>query len=336
MALLMAFSYFFLVLCWLQTCSLCFATLDTLEQGKSLSVEKYLNHVLVSQNGVFSAGFFPVGDNAFCFAVWINKYAVLTVVWMANRDQPVNGRRSKLSLLKTGNLILLDAGPVTIWTTDNFAFPSSTTIAQYCPEVSSRYWPLAWLSNIQAGRTEYNTSRVAVLNSSGYFSSSDDFKFSSVDVGVKCLRRLTLDPDGNLRLYSLKRQMGDVLFRGNLALIHAKYMAFNGDMYLKLPKGTPFSGNILYKAARLDCPNEIPQRLNLTYAKSHDNESLKVLFFFATALGGLEMIFIFLGCYLMVRADREYEVAKQGYSLAATVFKRFNYADLKQQLMVSL
>ncbi|KAF2282983.1 hypothetical protein GH714_043632 [Hevea brasiliensis] len=76
------------------------------------------------------------------------------------------------------------------------------------PEVSSRYWPLAWLSNCQAGRTEYNSSRVAVLNSSGYFSSSDDFKFSSVDVGVKCLRRLTLDPDGNLRLYSLEETNG--------------------------------------------------------------------------------------------------------------------------------
>ncbi|CAI9281937.1 unnamed protein product [Lactuca saligna] len=37
---------------------------------------------------------------------------------MANRDVPVNGKRSKLSLLKTGNLVLIDADqPLPIWTT---------------------------------------------------------------------------------------------------------------------------------------------------------------------------------------------------------------------------
>jgi hypothetical protein len=40
---------------------------------------------------------------------------------MANRDQPVNGRHSKLSLLKTSDLILTDAGKFTVWATNTFS-----------------------------------------------------------------------------------------------------------------------------------------------------------------------------------------------------------------------
>ena len=69
---LMDISIFFLLLCLLQTLSLSSSnTLDNL-RGTSLSVEKPSDK-LVSENGEFSAGFFPVGDNAFCFAIWLNK-----------------------------------------------------------------------------------------------------------------------------------------------------------------------------------------------------------------------------------------------------------------------
>ena len=87
----------------------------------SLSVENQ-EDVITSPGGVFSAGFHPVGENAFCFAIWFTQNP--TVVWMANRDQPVNGKRSKLSLLKTGNLVLTDAGQLHVWSTNTFSsFP---------------------------------------------------------------------------------------------------------------------------------------------------------------------------------------------------------------------
>ena len=73
---------------------------------------------MISQNGIFSAGFHSVGVNAFCFAIWFNKLQSPTVVWMANRDHPVNGMHLKLSLLKTGNLILTDAGKFTVLATN--------------------------------------------------------------------------------------------------------------------------------------------------------------------------------------------------------------------------
>ncbi|TKY68989.1 putative receptor protein kinase ZmPK1 [Spatholobus suberectus] len=84
----------------------------------SLSVEKLKEDVIVSSpKGTFTAGFYPVGENAYCFAIWFTQ-PPHTVVWMANRDQPVNGKRSTLSLLKTGNLVLTDAGQFEVWSTN--------------------------------------------------------------------------------------------------------------------------------------------------------------------------------------------------------------------------
>ncbi|KAJ6693193.1 hypothetical protein OIU85_004002 [Salix viminalis] len=97
------------------------STVDRSSRASSLSVE-HADDVLTSRNGIFSAGFFPVGDNAYCFAVWFSEpYSEgnrTNIVWMANRDQPVNGRKSELSVLKSGNVIITDAGRFTVWSTD--------------------------------------------------------------------------------------------------------------------------------------------------------------------------------------------------------------------------
>ena len=244
------------------------STLDAMSKGTSLSIEK--PEVLISPNGVFFAGFYSVGDNAFCFAIWFSNSR--TVVWMANRDQPVNGKRSKLSLQKNGNILLTDAGKFTVWATntvslssvqlslyntgnlvlrnlegvilwESFDFPTDTLLPQQpltrntklvssrsqtnyssgfyelfydndnllCllfngPDVSSIYWPDPWLVSWEAGRTSYNNSRIAVLNSLGNFSSSDDFNFMSNDYGAMIHRRLTLGYDGNIQLYSWEEE----------------------------------------------------------------------------------------------------------------------------------
>ncbi|XP_021820293.1 putative receptor protein kinase ZmPK1 [Prunus avium] len=96
------------------------ASYTDLSAGSSLSVENPAD-TLTSSNGMFSAGFFQVGENAYSFAIWFTEPSPthnLTVVWMSNRDQPVNGRGSKLILQKDGNLILTDAGKSTIWSSN--------------------------------------------------------------------------------------------------------------------------------------------------------------------------------------------------------------------------
>ncbi|KAM3710321.1 hypothetical protein ACJW31_01G020400 [Castanea mollissima] len=236
------------------------SALVVMSKGTSLSVEK--PDILASPNGDFSAGFYSVGDNAYCFAIWFRNSR--TVVWMANRDQPINGKLSKLTLLKNGNLILTDANKLNVWTTntvllsfvqlylhntgnlvlcnneglilwESFHFPTDTLLPQQLltgntklvssrsptnfssgfyeflfgndylfhtvynsPDVSSIYWSSTW--------PVYNISRIAVLNSLGNFSSSDGFTFMSFDYGAVLHRRLTLDYDGNIRLYSWEEE----------------------------------------------------------------------------------------------------------------------------------
>ncbi|KAG8646229.1 putative receptor protein kinase ZmPK1 isoform X2 [Manihot esculenta] len=242
--------------------------------GSSLYVENP-DDVLISPNRIFSAGFYQVGENAYTFAIWFSEpscFNSCTVVWMLNRDVPINGRHSKLSLLETGNLILSDAGKSIVWASNTFSMSSSSlqlhdtgnlilitqseskilwqsfdsptdtllplqslskgsvlvssrsstkfssgfyklsfdgdnilhTLYNGPPEVSIAFWPNRWSLNLDAGRTSDNSSRIAVLDSLGKFTSSDNFNFLSADYGVQMQRRLRLDFDGNLRLYSRK------------------------------------------------------------------------------------------------------------------------------------
>ncbi|VVA12027.1 PREDICTED: putative receptor kinase ZmPK1 [Prunus dulcis] len=250
---------------------------NNLSLGSSLSVENEAD-TLISPNGLFSAGFFPVGKNAYCFGIWYTEPAApaqnLTVVWIANRDKPVNGKSSKLTLQGNGNLILTDAGKYTIWSSntvsnsldrlslndngnlvlqtlkgvalwESFASPTDTLLPQQQltrntklvssrsltnyssgfyslffdndntlrllydgPEVSSIYWHDPWLLSLQARRTPYNNSRVAVLDAMGNFSASDGLIVIAADYGTNLQRRLKADVDGNLRLYS-RKQAGD-------------------------------------------------------------------------------------------------------------------------------
>ncbi|XP_059631081.1 putative receptor protein kinase ZmPK1 [Cornus florida] len=266
--------FLFIVISLLLSSTFSSSTLLSITKGSSLFVEKP-NKVLISPNGVFSSGFYLVGNNTYCFAIWYSQSlndGSHTVVWMANRDIPVNGRRSKLSLLKTGNIILTDADRF-IWATDttttsfvqlelydtgnlvlhtlegkilwqSFNSPTDTLLplqplthntmlvssrsqSNYSSgfyklyfggdnvlrlrfdglEVSSFYWPNPWLQPWELGRSTSNNSRIAVLDPSGNFKSSDNLQFSAADLGTGPKRRLTVDVDGNIRLYSLNEKL---------------------------------------------------------------------------------------------------------------------------------
>ncbi|KAK7350375.1 hypothetical protein VNO77_08926 [Canavalia gladiata] len=245
----------------------------------SLSVEKLEQDVIVSSpKPTFTAGFYPVGQNAYSFAIWFTQTPSntenATVVWMANRDQPVNGKRSTLSLLETGNLVLTDAGEFVVWSTNtnsskplelhlhdtgnlvlqeqndinsksvlwqSFDFPTDTLLPGQSlskninlvsfrsernyssgfyhllfdlenvlrllyqgPRDSSVYWPDPWLQNNGLREMTYNESRAVRLDGLGKLVSSDNFIFTTSDYGTLLQRRLTLDHDGNVRIYSRK------------------------------------------------------------------------------------------------------------------------------------
>ncbi|TYI82466.1 hypothetical protein E1A91_D05G222200v1 [Gossypium mustelinum] len=494
------------------------STYQKLSGGSSLSVENP-GDVLISPNSTFSAGFYPVGNYAYAFAIWFSKPSCLvlqhcTVVWMANRDHPVNGQRSKLLLLRTGNLILTDAGQFNVWATDTSSLPSvqlqlneygnlvlsnsegitlwqsfdsptdtllplqpltrhttlvsarkngnySTGFYKFFfdddnvlrllfdgPEISSVYWPNVWLLSSQAGRSAYNSRRNAMIDSFGNFTSSDDLSFLSADYGANWIqRRLTIDYDGNLRLYSreegkqtwvvswqaisqpcrahglcgenslcrygpstgrkcscvqgyktknqtdwsygcepefdvslnarheytfvhlrnaefygydyevfynktLKECETECLqrvgckgfqykFNGNgvyecfpKALLRNGHQPpnFDGDVYIKLPKSyvSLKKEELSKETISLGCRQNYTINLERSYVEGQENGVVKFMLWFACALGGIEIVSIFLVWLLLSRAQQEENVAKEGYLLAATGFKRMTFDELKK------
>nr|TKW15971.1 hypothetical protein SEVIR_5G268000v2 [Setaria viridis] len=76
------------------------------------------------------------------------------------------------------------------------------------PDTSSIYCPSPEYTVFGNARTNYNISRIGVLDDTGVFFSSDNLVVEASDLGPGIKRRLTIDQDGNLRIYSLNTPIG--------------------------------------------------------------------------------------------------------------------------------
>ncbi|CAL5070485.1 unnamed protein product [Urochloa decumbens] len=158
------------------------------------------------------------------------------VVWRTNTS---GTQADRAELLDAGNLVVSDAAGNTLW--QSFDWPTDTLlpdqpITRYKrlvsasakglpysgyynlyfdshnilniiydgPEISSNYWPDPFKQWWENNRTAFNSSRYGSLDRHGRFTASDHTQFNASDMGAGgVMRRLTLDYDGNLRLYSL-------------------------------------------------------------------------------------------------------------------------------------
>ncbi|XP_040381413.1 putative receptor protein kinase ZmPK1 [Oryza brachyantha] len=158
------------------------------------------------------------------------------IVWTNNVSSSSDAQQAQL--LDTGNLVVKGKGGNTLWQsfdspTDTLLPTQSITAAtklvstnrlldpghysfhfddQYLlslfddeKNISFIYWPdpsgTIWSKN----RSPFNSTTNGVLDSLGYFLGSDNATFIAADWGPGIVRRLTLDYDGNLRLYSLDK-----------------------------------------------------------------------------------------------------------------------------------
>ncbi|KAG5006651.1 hypothetical protein AAZX31_09G092300 [Glycine max] len=104
-------------LLWLLFSQICYAT-DTITQDQQLSDD---GSTLVSNGGTFELGFFnPGSSNNRYVGIWYKKISIKTVVWVANRDNPiVRHNSSKLVIRQEGNLVLLSNNNQSLlWTTN--------------------------------------------------------------------------------------------------------------------------------------------------------------------------------------------------------------------------
>ncbi|ERN11625.1 hypothetical protein AMTR_s00022p00195970 [Amborella trichopoda] len=123
--------------------------------GTTLLSSSPNNSYWASPSGHFAFGFYPIGSGQFLVGIWFNKIPEKTLVWSANRDQPVkngstilltidgwvgftdsqgqqnwiyNGsdRVNSGSMLDTGNLVLVSSNTSVIW--QSFEYPSDTLL----------------------------------------------------------------------------------------------------------------------------------------------------------------------------------------------------------------
>ncbi|KAL2455065.1 G-type lectin S-receptor-like serine/threonine-protein kinase [Forsythia ovata] len=103
-------TYFLLFL--LQTSS----STDTIGPNQSLKD----GDILVSSGKAFALGFFSPGKSSNRYVgIWYNKVAEQTVVWVANRDNPINGTSGVLAIDPAGNLVLSNGSHnLSVWSTN--------------------------------------------------------------------------------------------------------------------------------------------------------------------------------------------------------------------------
>ncbi|RZB75783.1 G-type lectin S-receptor-like serine/threonine-protein kinase isoform A [Glycine soja] len=101
---------------------------DTITQSEFLED----NTTLVSNNGTFELGFFTPGSSSSpnrYVGIWYKNIPIRTVVWVANRDNPIKDNSSKLSINTQGNLVLVNQNNTVIWSTNTTA-KASLVVAQ--------------------------------------------------------------------------------------------------------------------------------------------------------------------------------------------------------------
>ncbi|KAK9084982.1 hypothetical protein Sjap_025393 [Stephania japonica] len=104
-------------LCTLSVALLCYATEDTITANKLLRD----GDTIVSNGGTYAFGFFSPGNSLKRYVgIWFNKVSVQTVVWVANRDNPMNNSSSwVVKIGNRGNLGIFDGNSSNpVWSTN--------------------------------------------------------------------------------------------------------------------------------------------------------------------------------------------------------------------------
>ncbi|XWS27926.1 hypothetical protein CRYUN_Cryun25bG0022300 [Craigia yunnanensis] len=74
---------------------------------------------LVSRDGIFELGFFSPGNSKNRYlGIWYKKIPVQTVIWVANRSNPINDTTGLLLVNRNGNLVLLSRRNGVVWYTN--------------------------------------------------------------------------------------------------------------------------------------------------------------------------------------------------------------------------
>ncbi|KAL5579257.1 hypothetical protein UlMin_011699 [Ulmus minor] len=118
--------FFLFVFCYL---SLLYCSADDMiTNGGSIS-DGASPQTLVSTGGHFELGFFsPENSSSRYLGIWYSNLPERSVVWIANRENPISDKTGVLTIGNDGNLVILDGKNNSIWTS-NVTVPSGSLTA---------------------------------------------------------------------------------------------------------------------------------------------------------------------------------------------------------------
>ncbi|XP_075667677.1 G-type lectin S-receptor-like serine/threonine-protein kinase RKS1 [Castanea sativa] len=114
-------------------------SLDTLTTNQSIKD----GQSLISKHKKFALGFFSPGNSSFKYlGIWYVKVTPQTVVWVANRNDPITDSSGVLSINQYGDLVLHDSNNSQLWST-NVSVQDQVTTSSEAQLLDSGNWVLA-------------------------------------------------------------------------------------------------------------------------------------------------------------------------------------------------
>ncbi|GMY37023.1 G-type lectin S-receptor-like serine/threonine-protein kinase RKS1 [Fagus crenata] len=102
-------------------------SVDTLTPNQSIKD----GQSLISKEKNFALGFFSPSNSSYRYlGIWYVKVTQQTVVWVANRNDPINDSSGVLSINQFGNLILHDGYNHLVWSTNVSVQGTTSSVAQ--------------------------------------------------------------------------------------------------------------------------------------------------------------------------------------------------------------
>ncbi|XP_059437189.1 G-type lectin S-receptor-like serine/threonine-protein kinase At1g11300, partial [Corylus avellana] len=87
----------------------------------TITAAKFINdsETIISNGGDFKLGFFsPPNSTDRYVGIWYAEISVFTVVWVANRNNPLKNSSGILTISEDGNLVVLDGQKKLLWSSN--------------------------------------------------------------------------------------------------------------------------------------------------------------------------------------------------------------------------
>ncbi|KAG8639746.1 G-type lectin S-receptor-like serine/threonine-protein kinase RKS1 isoform X2 [Manihot esculenta] len=166
--------------------------------------------LLVSRGKNFALGFFSPGSSKHRYlGIWYHKIREHSVVWVANRNNPINGSSGVLTINQYGNLILYSnhSQTVSVWSTNFSMEAADTCVAQLLDSgnlilVQDRSKRIVWQSFDYPTDTLLPEMKVGLKQKTGHYMSLTSWK-SADDPGTGDYL-LKLNPAGSPQVFLYK------------------------------------------------------------------------------------------------------------------------------------